>query len=514
MKKILLSLLFLVIAGSLLAQPQYYNYNNVGTSSNTFPFGQAAGKAVNSLFLAGSFVNPTPLPAGNQITKVYFFITTGGSRTFTNFHILMAQAELTDLTTGQFYAGPWDTVYFNASLSLTWASTSWSTPITLDTPYPYDPTKALILFVGQCGGPGSGMYVRNNTAPGGIKRVWSVAGCPFAPYAGGDASTVNFGVDVEPAGPVIGAVPDILYYKFEDNPSSTTVTNFAVPGEGTPIAPLSGTTALTSGGQFDSCIIGNIAANGGVVTGWNQNLGSGSWTIGFWCNIPTDPSGSAYYMWGDAVGSFRCFHNGVAYPNNLVFRGTGITDVFVNGIGPTPTYVHIVYDSALSQVRTYKNGVYNATVPQTPFNFAPGSGFKVGGYGASGTMKGRIDEFRIYRKALDTSEISATWNHQLPLVTGIPTPVLNAPDKFSLSQNYPNPFNPSTTINYLIPTKELVVLKVYDILGKEVATLVNEVKQAGNYTVTFNASSLPSGTYFYRLEAGDNLGVKKMILLK
>ena len=113
-----------------------------------------------------------------------------------------------------------------------------------------------------------------------------------------------------------------------------------------------------------------------------------------------------------------------------------------------------------------------------------------------------------------SAEIAQTWNHQLPLVTSIPTPILNIPDKFFLSQNYPNPFNPTTKIEYTIPTNELVILKVYDILGKEVATVVNEVKNAGSYTIEFNGSSLPSGTYFYRLEAGDYMDVKKMILLK
>ena len=513
-KKLLLSFLFLVLAGSLLAQPTHYNWQNVGTSSNTFPFGQSAGKAVNWLFLPNSLINPIPVPSGMEITKVYWWWTSGGSRTYTNFHILMAQATITNLTSGSFYAGPWDTVYFNATLSMSGTTNSWSTPITLDTPYPYDPTKSLLMFIGQCGGPGSGMYIRQNTSPGGIKRVWSVGGCPFTPYSGGDASTLNFGVDVQSAAPPIGPVPEIIYYKFEDNPTPTTVTNFAIPGQGTNPATLSGTTALTSGGQFDSCIIGNGATNGGVVTGWNNSLGSGSWTISMWVNIPTDPTGLAHYMFGDGAGSFRCFHNGVAYPNNLLLRGTGITQVLVNGVGPTPTVVHFVYDSAASEIRTYKNGVYNTTVAQTPLNLAAGTGFKVGGYGSSRTMKARIDEFRVYSRALDSTEIALTWNHQLPIITGIPTPVLNMPDKFILSQNYPNPFNPTTTIDYQTPTKGLVILKVYDILGKEISTLVNQVKNAGSYTVEFNGSNLPSGTYFYRLEAGDNLDVKKMILLK
>ena len=88
------------------------------------------------------------------------------------------------------------------------------------------------------------------------------------------------------------------------------------------------------------------------------------------------------------------------------------------------------------------------------------------------------------------------------------------PLKFSLKQNYPNPFNLSTTISYSIQKKERVVLKVYDILGNEVATLVNDEKPAGNYQIQFNATSLASGIYFYKIQAGSFIQTKKMILLK
>jgi hypothetical protein len=114
----------------------------------------------------------------------------------------------------------------------------------------------------------------------------------------------------------------------------------------------------------------------------------------------------------------------------------------------------------------------------------------------------------------------------------------NIPDKFELSQNYPNPFNPSTSILYSIPfitqgsssrastsahhqrggesrdEGSLVQLKVYDILGNEIITLVDEYKSAGFYQVNFNANDLPSGLYFYRLQAGDFFETKKMLLLK
>ena len=83
-----------------------------------------------------------------------------------------------------------------------------------------------------------------------------------------------------------------------------------------------------------------------------------------------------------------------------------------------------------------------------------------------------------------------------------------------MEQNYPNPFNPSTAIKYSIKENSLVSLKIYDILGKEVVTLVREVKPAGIYSVNFNSGSLSSGIYFYTLSAGSLTQTKKMILLK
>ncbi|MGE5806432.1 MAG: T9SS type A sorting domain-containing protein, partial [Ignavibacteria bacterium] len=85
---------------------------------------------------------------------------------------------------------------------------------------------------------------------------------------------------------------------------------------------------------------------------------------------------------------------------------------------------------------------------------------------------------------------------------------------FKLEQNYPNPFNPSTTINFSVQKNVLVSLIVYDALGSEVATLVNEEKPAGDYLVNFNASGISSGTYFFVLKAGDFINAKKMLLIK
>lgn len=88
------------------------------------------------------------------------------------------------------------------------------------------------------------------------------------------------------------------------------------------------------------------------------------------------------------------------------------------------------------------------------------------------------------------------------------------PVEYSLGQNYPNPFNPTTQINYSIKEEGLVQLKVYDILGKEIATLVNEPKEVGYYSVDFDASKLPSGVYIYQLTTTGFTQARKMILTK
>ncbi len=88
------------------------------------------------------------------------------------------------------------------------------------------------------------------------------------------------------------------------------------------------------------------------------------------------------------------------------------------------------------------------------------------------------------------------------------------PSTYDLKQNYPNPFNPSSTISYQLPASGWVTLKIYDLLGREVVTLVNEIQEAGYKSITFDASSLPSGLYFYRIIAGSFTDIKKMLVVK
>jgi len=100
------------------------------------------------------------------------------------------------------------------------------------------------------------------------------------------------------------------------------------------------------------------------------------------------------------------------------------------------------------------------------------------------------------------------------LTVGIASLSSQVPDKFALAQNFPNPFNPTTKINFAVPYRSFVSLKVFDLSGKEVSALVNNTLQAGTYQYDFDGASLPSGTYFYKLETSDFTSTKKLILIK
>jgi hypothetical protein len=99
-------------------------------------------------------------------------------------------------------------------------------------------------------------------------------------------------------------------------------------------------------------------------------------------------------------------------------------------------------------------------------------------------------------------------------IVGVEEDLSVYPTEYSLYQNYPNPFNPITSIKYSIPKLSFVTIKIYDVLGSEVATLVNEEKPVGSYELNWNAVNLPSGVYFYRLQAGSFIQTRKMVLLK
>ena len=180
---------------------------------------------------------------------------------------------------------------------------------------------------------------------------------------------------------------------------------------------------------------------------------------------------------------------------------------------PGPTVIHIVYNG--TSITVYKNAIWQNSYARSGINLSGTGPFEVGGMVNHNCLNtnGLMDEFRFYNRALSFYEIQDSWNVELECITGI-EPKFSIPNKFELSQNYPNPFNPSTIIKYGIPKSTLVKLTIYDETGREVVLLVNEVKQAGNYEISFDGGNFSSGLYLYTLETNDFRQTRKMILMK
>jgi Secretion system C-terminal sorting domain/Cytochrome c554 and c-prime len=146
-----------------------------------------------------------------------------------------------------------------------------------------------------------------------------------------------------------------------------------------------------------------------------------------------------------------------------------------------------------------KNGVDSSNFAEAQFNMTYAESDESGG------VHNHLYSVALLNDAINKADL---------IVTGIASSNITKPLTFNLSQNYPNPFNPTTTISYSVPKSSPVTIKVYDILGREVETLVNEQKVSGNYEVQFNGSKLSSGVYFYRMQAGDFVQTKKLVLMK
>ena len=200
---------------------------------------------------------------------------------------------------------------------------------------------------------------------------------------------------------------------------------------------------------------------------------------------------------------FQDYNNFYAETNQGIYLSTNDGNNWIsknNGL-PLTTVSNMIIKNGIIYVSTLTSGIYKSTNNGSswlPYN------------------DGIINN-TIYSLASGQTFIFAGGIGALYVInpnTGIHNISSNIPEEFLLFQNYPNPFNPSTIIRFQIKDSRLVNLKVYDILGKEIETLVNEKLQPGTYEVTFNASHYPSGVYFYRLQVGDYNESKKMLLIK
>jgi hypothetical protein len=207
--------------------------------------------------------------------------------------------------------------------------------------------------------------------------------------------------------------------------------------------------------------------------------------------------------------------------------GAWVGDWTVSDTTVTPRNLLVLNDQGLSGDKVAGDRVWSLKVtfpsgdPGGPYlykygAFYPGSDTVNNAFHAGDNeMLSGFDHYFILSNA-PKIEIRNTFSNVQAVVTGVPTPDADngKPGTFSLSQNYPNPFNPSTTIRYTVPQSGSVSLKLFDVLGREVATLVNGNQDAGSFVVQLDARHLASGLYVYRLEAGSFTAVRKMMLMK
>jgi len=233
----------------------------------------------------------------------------------------------------------------------------------------------------------------------------------------------------------------------------------------------------------------------------------------FWIpdNVPAGVLDSVYVSAGGTASGVKVF---------VLMNHTWISDITVDLTGPTGVTVALL--------GTGVGGSYNDLM--TIFTDAADSlpGFSTTGlYAPFSPLVKPVNALSAFigvprqgwwkmkfadNAAADIGYVSG-WGVQTSPLVDVPI-LAGRPEKFELAQNYPNPFNPSTSIKFTIPRQVGVSLKIYDILGREVATLLDEVKAPGTYSVTWDASALASGVYFYRIKAGDFMQAKKMMLVK
>jgi hypothetical protein len=244
--------------------------------------------------------------------------------------------------------------------------------------------------------------------------------------------------------------------------------------------------------EYNGCLAVNRPTNGMVVTyttneSSNLNIKYTYAANGYtWVahnvltNLANNESRSYISGSNQQSGAFRVIwvSSGAAFDSVFYMSTSNIATGFLS-----KTLVSRVHDATTSLAPSLTSYMQNGT--------SPGGGVIYAGFGPS-----------------------KIWFNGSGILTEIEPVSGTVPESFSLSQNYPNPFNPVTKINFTIPKNNLVTLKVYDISGKEVVTLINKFMNAGEYETTFDATQLSSGVYFYRISSGDFVDVKKMMLVK
>jgi hypothetical protein len=288
--------------------------------------------------------------------------------------------------------------------------------------------------------------------------------------------------------------------------------------------PFAGSVIVKDQGSNSSGYMIRCGGNGII----NFNIGNGSWH-----EINTHANSVQLNNWQHVAATYdgtlmKVYVDGeVSVQSNLVFTIGNATNSNLL-IGDSPGFPGRVFDGKIDEVRIWNVARNQLQIQSTMNTVLTQEYYSTVDSGLVGYW--RLDEgtgqtaedlsFYSNTATLGTSvnpdASDPTWVQANILVINVEDEINNKliPERFSISQNYPNPFNPTTRINYSVPYNSLVQIKLYDILGNEVSTLVNEEKPAGNYSINYDATGLSSGVYFYRLNADNFLEIKKMILIK
>jgi hypothetical protein len=236
-------------------------------------------------------------------------------------------------------------------------------------------------------------------------------------------------------------------------------------------------------------------------------------------------TGNILWRWGGKNNQFTFVNDtiGFSHQHDIDLTSTGTYTIFDNGNFHTPPFSRAL-EYSLDQKNKVATLIWQFRHSPDTYTFATGSvqrlpnGNTFIGWGANylSATEVRPDGSTAFELQYGDSLMSYR-AFKFPWASTSTTGVSNpsaTPVEFALKQNYPNPFNPSTTIEYAIPHQSFVTLKIFDMLGREVTTLVEQMKDAGTYLVSWNASAMPTGVYFYRLQAGSTTQTRKLILMK
>jgi hypothetical protein len=239
-------------------------------------------------------------------------------------------------------------------------------------------------------------------------------------------------------------------------------------------------------------------------------------------SVAPNISGSSTFVLGQgsntvaSAAGFRINLNNAAALNNLTIN-TGTVGVALLANVTVKGKLTITSCGPLSGAFTWTapNYVFNGTAPQVTGSIMPATVKNVTINNPAGVTSSQAltitDTLFLVSGTLSGPYTAGT---TVKVSTGVQDQSTGIPQEYSLQQNYPNPFNPSTSISYQLPANSFVSLKVFDMLGREVATLVDEVKNAGTYSTTWNASGFGSGIYFCKMQAGSFSATRKLVLMK